>query len=50
MASLLWRQKDFDVYYAAADYVNAESGVEKAEDALDGARDVIAEWVSEDCV
>lgn len=32
---------------AAAAFVNAEKGVESADDALAGARDIIAEWVSE---
>ncbi|MEE8159726.1 MAG: Tex family protein [Dehalococcoidia bacterium] len=44
----LWHQKDFDVHLAAAEYINPESGIETAEDALGGARDIIAEWVSED--
>ena len=48
LALLLWRQKDFDVQVAASEYINFESGVEDVEDALDGARDIIAEWVSED--
>ena len=32
----------------AAGFVNAEKGVESAEDALAGAKDIIAEWVNED--
>ena len=48
LALHLWDQEDFDVNFAAVEYVNPESGVEKVEDALDGARDIIAEWVSED--
>jgi uncharacterized protein len=32
----------------AAAFVNAEKGVESAEDALAGARDIIAEWINED--
>ena len=44
----LWHQKDFDVHLAAGEYINPESGIETAEDALGGARDIIAEWVSED--
>ncbi len=38
----------FDPVAAAADYVDAEKGVESAEDALQGARDIIAERVNED--
>ncbi len=44
----LWHQKDFDVHLAAAEYINLESGIETVEDAQGGARDIIAEWVSED--
>ncbi len=31
-----------------ADFINSEKEVENAEDALTGARDIIAEWISED--
>ena len=48
LALHLWRQEDFDVNLAAAEYVSPEMGVEQVEDALSGARDIIAEWVSED--
>ena len=33
---------------AAGDYVDAEKGVESVEDALQGAGDIIAEWISDD--
>ncbi|OUQ83267.1 Tex family protein [Flavonifractor sp. An10] len=33
---------------AAVDYVDAEKGVESVEDALQGASDIIAEWISDD--
>lgn len=32
----------------AQEYINAEKGVETVEDALQGANDIIAEWISED--
>ena len=48
LALHLWYQEDFDVNLAAVEYVHPESGVETFEDALGGARDIIAEWVSED--
>ncbi|NQW22058.1 MAG: RNA-binding transcriptional accessory protein [SAR202 cluster bacterium] len=48
LALLLWGQEHFDVNLVAADYVNPELGVENVKDALSGARDIIAEWVSED--
>ena len=41
-------QEDFDVSLAAAEYVNPDTGVKNVQDALSGARDIIAEWVSED--
>ena len=41
-------QEDFDVGLAAAEYVNPDTDVKNVQDALSGARDIIAEWVSED--
>ena len=41
-------QGSFDVWEAAAGFVSDDKGVESAADALAGARDIIAEWVSED--
>ena len=48
LAQHLWGQEEFDVSNAAVEFVNRELGVENVEDALGGARDIIAEWVSED--
>jgi len=48
LALRLWYQEDYDVNLAAVEYVNPELGMEEVEDALGGARDIIAEWVSED--
>ena len=48
LASRLWGQDDFDVARAADEYVNPQAGVENASEALNGARDIIGEWVSED--
>ena len=48
LALYLWEQENFDVNLVAVEYVNPESGVENVDDALGGARDIIAEWVSED--
>ncbi len=48
LASRLWGQEDFDVNRVAAEYVNPEAGVDSAKEALSGARDIIAEWISED--
>jgi uncharacterized protein len=36
-----------DPIATAAEYVNAEKGVETKEQALEGARDIIAEWINE---
>jgi uncharacterized protein len=48
LALLILEQKDTtDPQIAAADFVNAEKGVENTDDALAGARDIIAEMVSE---
>lgn len=48
LALRLWDQKDFEVNLAAVEYVDRELGVETVEDALGGARDIIAEWVNEE--
>ena len=48
LALHLWDQEDFDVNIAAEEYVSLELGVVEVDDALGGARDIIAEWVSED--
>jgi uncharacterized protein len=49
LAELLWAQEaGVDLSAAAAACVDPESGVEDEAAALSGARDIIAEWVSED--
>ncbi|NUR19564.1 MAG: RNA-binding transcriptional accessory protein, partial [Gemmatimonadaceae bacterium] len=52
LADALWtgRVGDRDADAAAAAYVDAEKGVASASDALQGARDIIAERVAEDAV
>ena len=54
LALRLWGQENFDVRQAAAEYVDSTTGtingVANVTDALSGARDIIAEWVSEDKV
>ena len=37
-----------DLEAAAQDYIGPEKGVETAEDALQGASDIVAEWISDD--
>jgi len=48
LADLLLLQKNMNVILEAEKYVSEEKGVESAEDALSGARDIIAETVNED--
>ncbi|MBW1863659.1 MAG: RNA-binding transcriptional accessory protein [Deltaproteobacteria bacterium] len=51
LAKLIFdQQDDTDPVKEAAAYVDIEKGVETAEDALAGSRDIIAEWVNEDQV
>jgi len=47
LAALLFEQKDIDPAAEAEAFVDQEKKVETAEDALAGARDIIAEWVNE---
>ncbi|MDA0746813.1 MAG: Tex family protein [bacterium] len=47
LAQHLFDQEDFDPETEAATFIDAEKGVETAEDALSGARDIVAEWISE---
>jgi uncharacterized protein len=48
LAQQLFEQGEIDLQAEAADFVDPEKGVDSAEDALAGARDIIAEWVNED--
>ena len=48
LADLLFAQGEGDPAAAAAAYVDAEKGVASADDALAGARDILAERISED--
>jgi uncharacterized protein len=48
LAIKLMEQTNFDVQAEAAKYIDAEKGVADADDALDGARDILAEMISED--
>ena len=45
---ILSQKRGTDIAREAAAFVSEEKGVGSAEDALSGARDIIAEWVSED--
>ncbi len=48
LAEELFAQEEIDPISEAAAYIDEEKGVESAEDALSGARDIIAEWINED--
>ncbi len=49
LATSIMEQKDaFDPEREAKKYIDSEKGVESVEDALQGARDIVAEWINED--
>jgi len=47
LATLIFAQNKIDLGNTASTFVNSELGVANAQEALDGARDIIAEWISE---
>jgi len=48
LAKKIFLQEEFNIDAFASGFVNVEKGVADQEEALAGARDIIAEWVSED--
>jgi len=48
LAELIFEQGDIDPEHEAEAFIDPEKQVETIEDALAGARDIIAEWVAED--
>jgi protein Tex len=48
LATLIFEQAKFDVSSEADKFIDAEKGVNNTEESLAGARDIIAEWISED--
>ena len=49
LAQSLWAQEaQLDVMAEAGKYLNPDQGVESVDDALAGARDIMAEWMNED--
>ena len=50
LADMLYKQQNGDVENWAAEFINLELGVETVEDALTGARDILAERICEDDV
>ena len=47
LAKLIYEQQSMDVELAASEYINEEKEVNDTQEALKGARDIIAEWVNE---
>lgn len=48
LAELIFEQEDIDPESEAEKFIDKEKGVETIDEALAGARDIIAEWVNED--
>jgi len=48
LARYIFEQKGTDPYDMAADFVDPEKKVDSIDEALEGARHIIAEWISED--
>lgn len=48
LALQIWQQEDFDLEKAAVEFVSLEKKVESTQEALAGARDIMAEWINED--
>ena len=48
LAMFLWEQDELDVLAEATSFIDPDKGVVTLDDALQGARDIVAEWVSED--
>jgi uncharacterized protein len=47
LALRIFNQENFKLEETASTFVDKEKGVSSSQDALDGARDIIAEWISE---
>ncbi|HRC66860.1 MAG: RNA-binding transcriptional accessory protein [Bacteroidales bacterium] len=50
LAKIILAQKEEDILRLAKRFIDVEKGVENEDEALQGARDVIAEWVNQDAV
>jgi len=48
LAKRIYDQRPFDMVEAARHFISEEKGVASEEEAIAGARDIIAEWISED--
>ncbi|HET6228147.1 MAG TPA: Tex-like N-terminal domain-containing protein, partial [Bacteroidia bacterium] len=47
LAEILFKQQKVDLKAEAAHYISEEKAVKSAEEALEGARDIVAEWINE---
>ncbi|MFH0866691.1 MAG: Tex family protein [Bacteroidota bacterium] len=47
LAKVILLQKDEDIVIKASEFINNEKGVNSEEEAVAGARDIIAEWINE---
>jgi protein Tex len=47
LAEKLFAQQDFDVLEEAALFISEEKGVTSADEAIQGAKDIVAEWINE---
>ncbi|MBT3318601.1 MAG: RNA-binding transcriptional accessory protein [Clostridia bacterium] len=50
LADMIWQQKssDSEIAKAAVSFISAENGVDSIEDAIGGAKDIVAEMISDD--
>ncbi len=48
LANIIYAQSNFDIETKAASFLDPEKDVKTVDEALSGARDIIAEWVNED--
>ena len=48
LAKLIFEQSNINVEEVAAQYINAEKEVKSIEEAIAGAKDIVAEWINED--
>lgn len=47
LALKIFEQEDFDINELAKSFINTDAGVNNEDEVLSGARDIIAEWISE---
>ena len=50
LAKVIFGQRNVEPFMEAEKFINPDKGIEQVDDALAGARDIIAEWVNEDAV